>query len=636
MGSAIGAYSQACTIITATYGPGTAPCATNLVSTYTAFEVWPTEAYTFTGLTAGVTYRFSLAGGANGAWVANYTVYNPSMTVVAFGTGDANNDITFTAAVGGTYTFGFFNTATGCGVESQVDNGFATLTAVSGPIPSCDPPITTCEAGILSSDAPVTLATITSTTDVNATGVIIPNSPTQGGQGVLFQPQAGGGGGLGGEFILSGVTLPYTFDADLNGVLSSNGFPLLTGLYNVRPAVYADNTNIFASICDTTFRARPVTFPTGGPVFCEAGVVGEADQAVCPGDIWNLSAIGDSIPLGGDWAWFFFNVDTTQADFGYFFGGSSYSGDLNADLAAAGLDVILPGVYEVVGAAYTVDELCDVTDDSFFITVYDAADPACSGCQSPTNLGVVQIGFGGTNPRVNATWTNPEGTTSCEVRGGRISTASYNAGEPEFVNIANTQIITATNGSTVNFNIALYNNPNIPFVVGSRYGYDVRCACADGSGFSEWANITPAATFVVPAPPAGINIYEGSKATAAEAKALSSVKSGNQMQLVGAPKQIRKADLSDMRPSAASAKSLQNNAVSLFPNPAQNDLNISIDATAASNLDVMVYDMTGRVVIAEQMIVAKGLNTMTIDVQNLEKGMYVIAIGDVKQPFVKK
>ena len=148
--------------------------------------------------------------------------------------------------------------------------------------------------------------------------------------------------------------------------------------------------------------------------------------------------------------------------------------------------------------------------------------------------------------------------------------------------------------------------------------------------------MTPPATFVVPAPPAGINIYEGSKATAAEAKALSSVKSGNQMQLVGAPKQIRKADLSDMRPSAASAKSLQNNAVSLFPNPAQNDLNISIDATAASNLDVMVYDMTGRVVIAEQMIVAKGLNTMTIDVQNLEKGMYVIAIGDVKQPFVKK
>jgi hypothetical protein len=623
------AYSQ-CTIITDTYGPGAPPCLEDPVSVYTAFEVWPTEAYVFNGVEAGVTYTFSLTGGLAGAWNAEFTVYAPSGAIDAFG--GSSNSITFTATESGDYTFGFFDTALGCGVFAQADGGFATLSYVSGPISTCAPPVTTCEAGNIVDDSAVTLTTTTETTDVNATGVIIPNSPTQGGQGVLFQPQAGAGGGLGGEFILSGVTLPYVFDADLNGVLSSNGFPLMTGLYNVRPAVFADNANIFASICDTTFRARPVTFPEGGEVFCDAGTVTSVDQFLCPGDIWNLEATGDSIPLGGDYAWFFFNVDTTQADYGYFLG-NPYVGDLNALLANA----IAPGTYEVLGAAYSVDSLCSVAAGSFFITVYDAADPACSGCQAPSNLDVVEIGFGGPTPRVNATWTNPEGTSSCEVRGGRISPSSYAAGEPEFANANQVRIINQTNGSTVNFNIVLYNNPTVPFIVGQRYGYDVRCQCADGSGFSEWANITPEATFVVPAPPPGINPYEGTKVTTAMAKAVSNVKNNDNqnVMLVAAPRKITEAELIK-RPTAVSTKSIEASMMNLFPNPTENELNISVESPASSNLDVMVYDMTGRVVITEQMSVVKGMNLMTVNVQNLETGMYILSIGNVKQSFVKK
>jgi hypothetical protein len=635
MGSVSAAFAQ-CTIVTATYGVGNAVCLEQPVSVYTAFQVWPTEAYAFAGVEAGVTYEFSLTGGSAGAWNAEFTVYAPSGAIDAFG--GSGNAISFTATESGQYFFGFFDTALGCGGEAQIDNGFATLSYVTGPISSCSPPVTTCEAGTLVDNTPVTLLTVTETTSVDATGVIIPNSPTQGGQGILFQPQAGAGGGLGGEFILSGLTLPYVFDADINGVLSSNGFPPMTGLYNVRPAVFANNASVFASICDTTFRAKPVTFPTGEPAVCEGGTVAAVDQFLCPGDTWNLDATGVTIPLGGDYAWFFFNVDTTQFDFGYFFGGPTYSGDLNADLAAALLPEITPGTYEVIGAVYDVADLCALTAGSFFITVYDAADPACASCQAPSNLDVVEIGFGGTNPRVNATWTNPEGTTSCEVRGGRISPASYTAGEPEFANLAQTQTITQTTGTTVNFNVGLYNNPSIPFVVGQRYGYDVRCACSDGSGFSEWANITTESTFVVPAPPPGINVYEGSKATSAMAKSVSNLKSNDNQNvvLIAAPRKISAAEVTIKRPTANSAKSLEAAQMNLFPNPTETELNISIESSVASNLDVMVYDMTGRVVIVEQMSVVKGMNLLNVDVQNLENGMYVLSIGTLKQTFVKK
>jgi hypothetical protein len=122
-------------------------------------------------------------------------------------------------------------------------------------------------------------------------------------------------------------------------------------------------------------------------------------------------------------------------------------------------------------------------------------------CNPPSNLDVIEIGFGGPAARVNATWNNPNETAVCEVRGGRISPSSIQAGNPQFANINNTNVISQTNGSTVDFNIVLYNNPNVPFVIGQTYGYEVRCLCNDLSGYSEWSGITLESTFIVPQQP---------------------------------------------------------------------------------------------------------------------------------------
>jgi hypothetical protein len=246
-------------------------------------------------------------------------------------------------------------------------------------------------------------------------------------------------------------------------------------------------------------------------------------------------------------------------------------------------------------------------------------------CVPPSDLDVVENNFGGANPSVNATWNNTEGTTDCEVRGGRISPSSYAAGEPEFANPAQVRIINQTNGSTVNFNIVLYNNPNVPFIIGQRYGYDVRCQCADGSGYSEWANITPEATFVVPTPPAGVEVnndteVKASDATVAEKKAM-----------------VSSSDLKPiMKTGWTTTKALEQNKVSIFPNPVQDNLNISVESFDDTNLDLMVYDLTGRVVSAEQRSVNKGMNTINLDVKNLENGVYVISVGGVKHSFTKE
>lgn len=203
-------------------------------------------------------------------------------------------------------------------------------------------------------------------------------------------------------------------------------------------------------------------------------------------------------------------------------------------------------------------------------------------CQSPTDLAILEIEFGGSNPRVNATWFNPEGTADCEVRGGRISATSYDAGEPEFTNLANTQVITQTNGSSVNFNIALYNNPNIPFSIGQRYGFDVRCACADDSGYSAWANITPQATFVVP------SVTPGTEFTGSDKNLESEV-----------------------------------GGLSLFPNPADGVLSIMLTGVDSQNVIIEVLDMRGRQVMASMMNDLKA-GRLDLNVASLESGLYMI------------
>jgi hypothetical protein len=213
-------------------------------------------------------------------------------------------------------------------------------------------------------------------------------------------------------------------------------------------------------------------------------------------------------------------------------------------------------------------------------------------CEPPYDLDVLEIGFGTATPRVNASWTNPEGTTDCEVRGGRIAPNSFNAGTPEFSNINNTRSIYQTNGSTVNFNITLFNNPNIPFVVGSRYGFEVRCACADGSGFSDWSGITMESTFIVPDPPSGAQA------------------SG-------------KLELSGFRQKELQVIPNPNNGLSFF-------LKVDIEDDTLVQLDIL--DTNGRL-IWQTFQTSKSLKTEMVPNPSLVRGLYILQMTSLNSVF---
>ena len=233
-----------------------------------------------------------------------------------------------------------------------------------------------------------------------------------------------------------------------------------------------------------------------------------------------------------------------------------------------------------------VDVLTSPSIDSLHYII-EGSYPAL--CMVPSDLDVVEIGFGSTNPRVNATWTNPENTTSCEVRGGRISDGSAGSANPVFQNVNNTRVINQTNGSTVNFNIGLYNNPTIPFVIGKTYGYEVRCQCADGSGFSDWSGITPSSTFVVPEVPVG---------AAGDAQ--------------------------------AGFKSLSADVIKVFPNPNQGEsfhidlstLNIELD-----KLTMTIYELSGRTVLTQQLNIKENNQLLEVNMEErLNAGIYVLEL----------
>jgi hypothetical protein len=211
----------------------------------------------------------------------------------------------------------------------------------------------------------------------------------------------------------------------------------------------------------------------------------------------------------------------------------------------------------------------------------------CDMSMTATDLEVIEIGFGGTNPRVNATWTNPNNTTDCEVRGGRIAPSSMASGIPQFANMNNTQVITNTTGTTIPFNIVLYNNPNVPFVVGQRYGYEVRCLCEDETAYTDWSGMTPASTFVVPTPPSALA-----------------------------------NDNSD------EAKLMENITINVFPNPGNGDeVNISILSGSMESAFVRVMDMHGKVVHDSRWEADDKTGIMQLNFDSpLSKGVYLIQL----------
>ena len=218
-----------------------------------AFEVFAAEAYSVSGFQAGGTYSFSMCNGPGaGTWIPEFTIIAPSGAIDAFGAGDGDGcTITWTASEDGNYLI-VINEADQCGggPNTGTPNGYPALTCEAGSSVQCDEPVTDCSIGALVSNGTAAVcgpdATFGLATDETDT------IPTGGGFGWIFDDSQGGTGGAAGGFTLTGSSNVETFDADLNGVLSFNNLPPLSGTWVVFGAIYEDANNAVATICSTT------------------------------------------------------------------------------------------------------------------------------------------------------------------------------------------------------------------------------------------------------------------------------------------------------------------------------------------------------------------------------------------------
>jgi hypothetical protein len=67
---------------------------------------------------------------------------------------------------------------------------------------------------------------------------------------------------------------------------------------------------------------------------------------------------------------------------------------------------------------------------------------------------------------------------------------------------------------------------------------------------------------------------------------------------------------------------------SIFPNPAQNELNIDFTLASNKTVEIRLYDITGKLVFTHSMKGVEGLNKNVIDISSLNKGIYMLECND--------
>lgn len=65
----------------------------------------------------------------------------------------------------------------------------------------------------------------------------------------------------------------------------------------------------------------------------------------------------------------------------------------------------------------------------------------------------------------------------------------------------------------------------------------------------------------------------------------------------------------------------------LWPNPAQDELNISFNNRGSGTVPVSVIDATGRTVLVQQHSLALGINTLRLNTGRLSPGLYLVRVG---------
>jgi hypothetical protein len=72
------------------------------------------------------------------------------------------------------------------------------------------------------------------------------------------------------------------------------------------------------------------------------------------------------------------------------------------------------------------------------------------------------------------------------------------------------------------------------------------------------------------------------------------------------------------------------NRLEIYPNPASQNLNINIQSKQNANVQLRIFDVSGKEMLTNDIKITKGETLQKIDVSNFAKGIYVIQLTDVE------
>jgi hypothetical protein len=78
-----------------------------------------------------------------------------------------------------------------------------------------------------------------------------------------------------------------------------------------------------------------------------------------------------------------------------------------------------------------------------------------------------------------------------------------------------------------------------------------------------------------------------------------------------------------------------NGKLQIYPNPAQSDLQIELISDEEATKSVQVFDLAGRIIFSKNAVLTKGLNNISLDVNTLSSGTYLVKMGHEMSRFVK-
>jgi len=98
---------------------------------------------------------------------------------------------------------------------------------------------------------------------------------------------------------------------------------------------------------------------------------------------------------------------------------------------------------------------------------------------------------------------------------------------------------------------------------------------------------------------------------------------------------VRYLSFADYKTEAPLVKTQEGSSLTLYPNPASNELNISYLATQGGTMRLRIIDLQGQTVLEQTQQSTVGENKTRLDISPLPAGLYLLSNGIESTEFIK-